>query len=121
MLHVAQVQTTSNTQTCQPWGTVGLSYPTIEGLQNDLGVNIPLLHCLPEDYVKVFTGMIAHDSELVNAGNFIEIISCQVKVYFNCVMHVSGGYKVDAVKLIFMQRAHPSDSPLSWQGVTHSL
>ena len=54
-------------------GTVGLSYPTIEGLQNDRGVSIQLLHCLPEKYVKVFAGIIARDSELVNAGDFMKL------------------------------------------------
>ncbi|KAL5471505.1 hypothetical protein EMCRGX_G029628 [Ephydatia muelleri] len=50
-----------------------LSYPTIEGLQNDRGVSIQLLHCLPEKYVKVFAGIIARDSELVNAGDFMKL------------------------------------------------
>ncbi|KAL5516835.1 hypothetical protein EMCRGX_G002259 [Ephydatia muelleri] len=47
------------------------------GLQNDQGVNIQLLHCLPENYVKVFAGIIARDSELVNAGDFVETVSNQ--------------------------------------------
>ena len=74
-------------------GIVGLSYPTtcIEGLQNnDQGVNIQLLHCLPEDYVKVFAGIIAPDSELVNAGDFVETVFNQVKSLM-CYAY-SGGY-----------------------------
>ena len=63
-------------------GIVGFSYPTtcIEGLQNNQGVNILFLHCLPEDYVKVFAGIIACDSKLVNAGDFVETVSNQVNV-----------------------------------------
>ena len=52
-------------------------YPTIKGLQDDQGVNI---HCLSEDYVTVYAGIIACDSELVNAGDIITTICCQVNV-----------------------------------------
>ena len=54
------------------------------------GVNIQLLHCLPEDYVKVVAGIIACDSELVNAGDFVETVSNQV-TNLMCYAY-SGGY-----------------------------
>ena len=67
-------------------GIVGLNYPAtcIEGLQNDQGVNIQLLHCLPEDYVKVFAGIIARDSELVNTGDFVETVSSLMCYAYSC-------------------------------------
>ena len=59
--------------------TVGLPYATIEDLSsNDPSTVVQLFHCTADDDVSPHKWIISQDGELVRAGDFIELASCQV-------------------------------------------
>ena len=60
--------------------TISLSCATIEDLhRHDSSTRIELFHCMEDNLVAVFKGVIAADGGLVHAGDFVELLCSEVK------------------------------------------